>query len=141
MAKKLSQTNIQQLVSSAQKARQQAYAPYSKFRVGAALLLQNGSIVSGSNVENSSYGLTVCAERVAIVKAVSEGTKEFEAIAVVTDSTPPAFPCGVCRQFLSEFASEIPVIVANEKGDVIETNLQEIFPNQFDKTQLDSGTE
>lgn len=137
MAGNISQSDVKKLVKAASKARLMAYAPYSKFHVGAALLLKDGTVVTGANVENSSYGGAICAERVAIVKAVSEGSEEFEAIAVVTDTNPPAYPCGMCRQFLSEFAPEIPMFIANEQGDVIKTNLREIFPHQFDKNQLE----
>ena len=93
---------LQQLLAAAQAARRQAYAPYSKFRVGAALLAADGKIFTGANVENASYGLTICAERVAVTKAVSEGHKKFQAIAIVAPSARPT-PCGACRQVLIEF--------------------------------------
>ena len=102
------------LVSLAAEARKKAYAPYSNFAVGAALLAKSGRVYTGCNVENVSYGLTVCAERVAVFKAVSEGEREFEAIAVVTENG--VTPCGACRQVLIEFGDDIQVIVADTAG-------------------------
>jgi len=135
--KSLSGKKIDQLVKEAKKARQKAYAPYSRFKVGAALLLDDGSIIRGCNVENASYGLCICAERVAISTAVLQGLMGFVAMAVVTDVPKPASPCGACRQFMSEFSPSLPLILANENGDQIQTNLAEIFPHQFSKEQLD----
>ena len=103
--------NYEELCETAIKARECSYAPYSKFRVGAALLAMDGTIFTGCNVENASYGLCICAERTAICKAVSEGVREFEAIAV--SAVPLASPCGACRQFLVEFGKEITVISIN----------------------------
>ncbi len=120
----------EKLIEMAKKARENAYAPYSNFKVGAAILTEDGKIFTGANVENSSYGLSVCAERVALFKAVSEGYRKFKAIAVVTDSEPPAYPCGACRQVLWEFG-DMEVIVANLKGDVRVVKLSELIPEGF----------
>ena len=119
------------LIEHAQKARENAYAPYSNYLVGAALLLDNGEIIEGVNIENASYGGAICAERSAIAAAVSKGFRKFKAIAVVTESDPPAAPCGFCRQILAEFAPNLHVILANTKGQVIETNLSILLPLQF----------
>ncbi|MBH1988673.1 MAG: cytidine deaminase [Myxococcaceae bacterium] len=119
------------LIAQAQEAREKAYAPYSHYRVGAALLLDNGSIIQGVNVENASYGATLCAERSAVASAVSQGFQTFKAIAIVTDSPHPAAPCGLCRQVLAEFAPTLPILLANIQGDVLETNLETLLPMQF----------
>src|SRR5512139_4048469 len=105
------------LIRIAMKAQENAYARFSKFPVGAALLAADGRIFAGCNVENSSYGLTICAERTAVIKAVSEGAHEFAAIAVISESDKPARPCGACRQVLHEFAPLIEIMCVNRKGD------------------------
>ena len=120
----------------AKKARNNAYAPYSHFLVGAALVTKDGKIFTGCNIENASFGLTVCAERVAIFKAVSEGERDFDFLVVVTDTDPPAFPCGACRQVIREFGKDIEVVVANLKGDMIKKSLSEILPNSFGPEDL-----
>jgi cytidine deaminase len=123
-----------ELIRLAREAREQAYAPYSHFAVGAALLGASGRVYTGCNVESVSYGLTVCAERVAVFKAVSEGEREFEAIAVVTSSG--VTPCGACRQVLSEFGPGMEVIVARVDGDACEVYpLRELLPHSFDSIQ------
>ncbi len=134
--KTFAQNETDKLVAAAKEARKNAYAPYSQFNVGAALLLKNGNIIYGNNVENASYGLSICAERVAICAAIAQGQKDFAAMAIVTDTSPPAAPCGACRQVISEFAPDLPLILANEKGQTIHTTLSEIFPYQFSKEQL-----
>lgn len=125
-----------ELVRKAVEARDRAYAPYSGFAVGAALLSQDGRIFSGCNVENASYGLTVCAERVALFKAVSEGAREFVALAVACGQGPCA-PCGACRQVLYEFAPELLVIMADGKGKTWCTaRLSELLPHGFGPRDL-----
>lgn len=121
----------QNLIDQAKKAREHAYAPYSNYRVGAALLLDSGEIIQGANVENASFGATVCAERSAVFTAISKGFQKLKAIAIVTESSPPASPCGLCRQVLAEFAPDLPIILSNTKGDITETNLSTLLPLQF----------
>ena len=124
------QTDYKELIRSAFQARKRAYTPYSRFQVGAALLAKNGTVYQGCNIENASYGLTNCAERTAIFKAVSEGHTKFKAIAVVADTEGPCSPCGACRQVISEF--EIPyIIMANLKGDYTVVELDELLPFRF----------
>ncbi|MBI3940146.1 MAG: cytidine deaminase [Acidobacteria bacterium] len=124
------------LKQAALKARDHAHAPYSHFRVGAALLDDSGAIITGCNVENATYGLTVCAERVAILKAISEGHRKFLAIAVAADSPTLTPPCGACRQILWEFCGDIPVYLVNLRGDEREVQMAELFPSPFDRRQL-----
>lgn len=124
------------LISEAEKAREGAYTPYSKFKVGAAVLSVDGKIFTGCNIENASFGLAVCAERVAIFKAISEGSTKFEAIAVVGDTDKPCSPCGACRQVISEFGKDIPLIMANLKGDVKIKKIKELLPEAFGKNDL-----
>ena len=125
-----------QLLSAARSARENAHAPYSNFRVGAALRAKSGQIYTGCNVENSTYGLTVCAERVAIFKAISEGERGFDAIAVVTDTEQLTPPCGACRQIIWEFCGNIPVILGNLKGESATHQMAELFPQPFDSSFL-----
>ncbi len=124
----------EQLIQEAKKAREKAYAPYSKFRVGAALLARDGSVYTGCNVENASFGATCCAERVAIYKAVSDGRRDFAAIAVVSDSQGSTFPCGICRQVMTEFRIPV-VIVVDEVGRIAEYRLNDLLPYAFDKIE------
>jgi cytidine deaminase len=124
------------LVEAARQARENAHAPYSNFRVGAALRATSGRIFGGSNVENATYGLTVCAERVAIFKAMSEGERGFDAIAVVTDTDTLTPPCGACRQLIWEFCGDVPVILANLKGKSETLQMRELFPKPFDSRSL-----
>ena len=124
------------LVEAARQARENAHAPYSNFRVGAALRATSGRILGGSNVENATYGLTVCAERVAIFKAMSEGERSFDAIAVVTDTDALTPPCGACRQLIWEFCGDVPVILANLKGKTEMLQMRELFPKPFDSRNL-----
>lgn len=125
-----------QLINEATKIRERAYAPYSNFKVGAALLGKSGKIYTGCNVENASYGATICAERSAVVKAVSEGERVFTALAVVTDCRKPGAPCGICRQFLSEFGLDLRIILANLQGVAIEATLGEYLPAAFTPDSL-----
>jgi cytidine deaminase len=118
--------NREALVEAAWNARQRAYAPYSNFAVGAALLAADGRIFSGCNVENLSYGLTNCAERVAIGAAVASGVRDFVAVAVVADTTVPISPCGACRQVLAEFG--VPQVILANRTECIEFTLEELLP-------------
>ncbi len=124
------------LVEAAKAARENAHAPYSNFRVGAALRASSGRIYTGCNVENATYGLTVCAERVAIFKAISEGERGFDAIAVVTDTESLTPPCGACRQLIWEFCGDAEVTLANLKGKTETTRMATLFPRPFDKSFL-----
>jgi cytidine deaminase len=126
------ENNEKELIEAAQKVRERAYAPYSNFKVGAAVRTKDGKIYTGCNVESASYGLTVCAERVAIWKAVSEGEKEFTEIAVAADTHELTPPCGVCRQIIWEFCGDIPVIFANLEGDTETVKMSELLPRAFD---------
>ena len=125
----LNEETAQNLVTLAIAARRLAYVPYSSFPVGAALLTRTGKIYTGCNVENASYGLTVCAERIAIWKAVSEGETEFTALAVVTNIA--GSPCGACRQVMAEFAPDMPVLIADLNGHVTATSVPELLPLAF----------
>ncbi|MCG3149018.1 MAG: Cytidine deaminase [Verrucomicrobiae bacterium] len=120
------------LLAAAKTAQRRAYAPYSKFSVGAALLTKSGAIYTGCNVENASYGLTICAERVAITKAVSEGHRKFQAIAIVCPGTQPT-PCGACRQFLAEFGDLIVIYADSRNLRLNQTyRLAELLPHAFE---------
>ena len=124
------------LIEAARKARERAFAPYSKFKVGAALETEDGTIVTGCNIENSTYGLTLCAERVAVFKAVSEGHRAFRRVAVVADTADPTPPCGPCRQILWEFCGDIDVILANLTRDMGHHRLKDLLPLPFDARLL-----
>ena len=122
---------IKNLIREARKARRKAYAPYSKFLVGAAVLCGSGKIYGGCNVENASYGLTECAERVAIFRAVAEGEKRIRAIAVLFDRVHLGSPCGACRQVMREFSKNMPVIQANLQGHYRIHTIDELLPGSF----------
>jgi len=126
----------EKLIAAARQARDRAHAPFSEFRVGAAVRTKSGRTFGGCNVENASYGLTICAERVAIFKAISEGEREFEAIAVVTDTDTLTPPCGACRQIIWEFCGDVPVILANLKGKVERESSAKLLPRPFDSSNL-----
>ena len=123
-----------ELFAMAQEILPKAYAPFSKFRVGAALLTKSGEVFTGVNVENSSYGATICAERTAFVKAVSEGHREFEAIAVATDEGE-ALPCGICRQFMFEFGGDLRIITSEDGNHLNIHTLKELLPGGFKLNQ------
>lgn len=136
---KLDKKTEDTLVEAALRARLRAYAPYSRFLVGAALLTEDGILVEGTNVENASYGLCICAERTAIAYAVSQGHTRIAAIAVATGSSPPSPPCGMCRQVIAEFATDAAIILVNPQGARTRTTLKRIFPGTFTKALLDQG--
>ena len=127
------------LVAAARAARDRARADYSGFRVGAALECADGAIVTGCNIENATYGLTVCAERVALFKALSDGRNAFVRIAVVADTESPTPPCGSCRQLLWEFAGDIEVVLANLERETGRHQLAVLFPLPFDGSLLGAG--
>lgn len=131
----LTEHEKQSFIDIANAARQRAYAPYSKYAVGAALRTKTGRIFTGVNVENAAYPQTMCAERVAIFKAVSEGEKEFEVIAVVTENG--GSPCGGCRQVMAEFGLDTVVLIADGKGKLVkETTVEELLPDAFTPAKL-----
>ena len=126
---------IDRLVEAAVEVRRHAYAPYSSYAVGAALLTAGGSVFTGVNVENASFGLSICAERHAVGSAVASGEREFRAMAIVTASSPPASPCGACRQVLAEFG-DFPIVLANTAGDLWLTSVSELLPSAFGPKSL-----
>jgi len=129
-------SGLADLVRLARLARESAHAPFSRYKVGAALRAKSGEVVTGCNIENASYGLTLCAERVAVFKAVSEGMRGFDAVAVVVDSPKLAAPCGPCRQILWEFCGDIWVRMENLKGRGVTRRMSEVLPMAFDQGNL-----
>lgn len=126
--------NYNALLEAARLAREQSYSPYSKFRVGAALLCVDGEVITGANVENASFGLSICAERSAVVRAVAQGHQEFKAIAICADGTRPTPPCGACRQVLLEFGPTMDVIMGGElgaAGEILQTTVLDLVPHAF----------
>lgn len=126
-----------ELVRLAKKAMENAYVPYSKFRVGAALLTKDNRVFTGCNIENASFGGTNCAERTAFFKSISEGNKAFKKIAIISDSEDFTYPCGICRQVLSEFGLDIEVIVSNNKEEYRVHKLSELLPHAFLREDLE----
>jgi cytidine deaminase len=124
------------LVAAARAAREHAVAPFSGFKVGAALLTRSGRVFGGCNVENASYGLTVCAERVALLKALSEGERDFAMIAVVADTAAPTPPCGPCRQLVWEYCGDIPVVLATLDAVAGRYQMADLLPLPFDRGLL-----
>ncbi len=129
-------TSATELISAARKARLRAHAAFSGFKVGAAIETVGGSIVTGCNVENATYGLTICAERVAMFKAISEGHRRFRRIAIVADTKAPTPPCGACRQILWEFGGDLEVILANQRREHARHQLRDLLPLPFDARLL-----
>lgn len=129
-------SDFDRLVAAAREARERAIAPYSSFRVGAALRTKSGRIYAGCNIENASYGLTMCAERVALFKALSEGERDFTAIVVVADTAAPTPPCGSCRQLLWEYCGDIPVVMASLDAIAARHQLKDLLPMPFDAGHL-----
>ena len=126
------------LIEQAKLAMNNAFSPYSKFKVGAALITKDGRLYRGCNVENSSFGATLCAERVAFVKAISEGERNFQSLAIVSSGGDFTYPCGLCRQFISEFGLNIDVIVTNDK-EVKVFKLKELLPSAFTPAALEDA--
>ncbi len=116
------------LIAAAKTVRLNAYAPYSRFQVGAALLAENGEIFTGCNIENLSYGLTICAERVAFGAAIARGQTSFHTIAIVADTQTPISPCGACRQVMAEFAPDLRIVLATLNGDVERFSMRDLLP-------------
>jgi len=127
---------VDPLLAAALAARENAFAPFSKFKVGAALEDEGGRIHTGCNVENATYGLTVCAERVAVFKAISEGARQFRRVAVAADTDALTPPCGACRQILWEFCGDADVVLANLKGKVERYRMSALLPKPFDQSFL-----
>ena len=131
----MTELETQKLMDCAIKARENAYSPYSHFAVGAALLCEDGTLFEGCNIENASYGLTNCAERTAIFKAVSEGHTKFKALAVVADTEGPCAPCGACRQVMAEFKIP-PIIMGNLMGNIKIVTIEELLPFSFSECDV-----
>ena len=129
-------TKLEELISTAVEMRSRAYSPYSRFTVGAALECADGTVFTGCNIENAAYSPTLCAERVALGKAVSEGHTSFRRIAVAGGGPRPCVPCGVCRQMLLEFSPDMEVICIGECDNILTTTLRELLPHSFDSTFL-----
>ncbi len=120
-----------ELLAAANRAMENAYAPYSGFKVGAALLCTDGTVFTGCNIENGSYGATNCAERTAIFKAVSEGKRDFSAIAIVSSGGGETYPCGICRQVMGEFSPDMRIILGGSDGSIVSYNFKELLPKFF----------
>ncbi len=126
----------EQLVAAASLARTHAFAPFSNFRVGAALETEDGQVFTGCNIENASYGLTMCAERVAIFKAISEGERRFRRMAIVAETKELTPPCGACRQIIWEFCGDLRILLANNLNDPATFQMRELYPHAFDDSFL-----
>lgn len=135
----ISEETWQKLYEAALAARENAYAPYSEFQVGAALLTEEGEIFGGCNVENATIGATVCAERTAIGNALTQGHSKPIALCVITSLDEPAAPCGICRQVLAEFAADMPIMMANPSGRRDFVHLDDLLPHRFGPHDLDRG--
>ncbi|MCA1622293.1 MAG: cytidine deaminase [Acidobacteria bacterium] len=128
----MNREDLKNLIKTAMQAREKAFAPYSKFKVGAAVQTKDGKIYTGCNIESATYGATACAERVAIWKAVSEGETEFTHLAVVADTEILTPPCGICRQIIWEFCGDVPVTFSNLQGKTETLQMSELLPRAFD---------
>ncbi|HHW22103.1 MAG TPA: cytidine deaminase [Clostridiaceae bacterium] len=128
----------ERLVSLAVEAKENAYVPYSGFHVGAALYADNGKVYTGCNVENASFGATICAERTAVVKAISDGAKKILAMAISSDSNSPTMPCGICRQVISEFCSpDMPLYLSNSRGEYKAYSFEDLLPHSFKQSDME----
>ncbi len=127
----INENTYDRLLDGAKRARLFAYSPYSKFKVGSAILLDNGKIITGCNIENASFGLSICAERVAIFKAISEGFNSIKAIAIVAETKEPCSPCGACRQVMVEFSPDMLVIMSNLQNKIKIVKAIELLPDYF----------
>jgi cytidine deaminase len=132
---------VQKLIDAARRARDCSLSPFSNFCVGAAVETESGVIYTGCNIESASFGLTVCAERVAIWKALSEGERKFKRLAVVVDTTPLTPPCGTCRQIIWEFCRDVEVVLANLHGDTETDMMRDLLPRAFDARFLNQAAE
>jgi cytidine deaminase len=139
LPEELSKEQEAKLLQAAIEVRENAYAPYSRFKVGAAILADNGEIYTGCDVENASYGLSICAERAAVFHAVLHGCVSFRALAVVADLEEPVLPCGACRQILNEFSPSMWIIMGNLKGKTRRMRVQELLPHAFSPAVLPEG--
>lgn len=128
---------VSELIRAAREARRRAHAPYSRFKVGAALETADGTVITGCNIENASWGLTMCAERVALFTALSEGHRRFRRIVVVTSAPSPTPPCGACRQLLWEFGGDLEVVLATPRREMARHRLRDLLPLPFDDRSLD----
>lgn len=128
---------MKKLIEKASEAMLNSYSPYSNFRVGAALLTEDGTVFTGCNIENASYGATNCAERTAIFKAVSEGYRSFSKIAIVSDSVDFTYPCGICLQVMSEFMPDGEIIVSDRLGNINTIKVSDLLTRRFDKSSLE----
>ncbi|WP_440896950.1 cytidine deaminase [Amphibacillus sp. Q70] len=123
---------VDQLIDEAKQAREKAYTPYSNFKVGAALLTEEGKVYHGCNIENAAYSVCNCAERTALFSAYADGVHDFKSLTVIADTDRPTSPCGACRQVISELCpQEMPVILTNLKGDIFETTVKDLLPGAF----------
>ena len=132
----VSEVSVDALLARAAEALENAWSPYSGLRVGAALLCDDGTVATGCNVENASYGLTICAERVAVAQAVASGRRAFRTIAIATEGERTVLPCGACRQVLAEFAPELSVVARSAGGALVEARLSELLPRAFGARDL-----
>ena len=137
MKGKMNKKIIQKLISSAKEVSKLSYSPYSNYKVGAALLTKSGRIFTGTNIENASFPAGMCAERVAIFKAISEGFKNFEALAIYAQGEHFPYPCGICRQVIAEFTADLPIIVAKSEKEYVIRNISDLLPFvfEFDKSK------